>query len=154
MAVFAVFLAVGTRAFGGPAAQISALSTEFIHERQWISVERFRRALAVCQILPGPEAHEMCCYLGVLRSGRIGGVMAGLGFMLPGLVLMLIASIAYDSVNLREPAIAGAMMAMQVAATALIVRATVRLAHTLAAGRLLACTLIIAMCVTLAWSML
>ena len=154
MAVFAVFLAVGTRAFGGPAAQISALSTEFIHERQWISVERFRRALAVCQILPGPEAHEMCCYLGVLRSGRIGGVMAGLGFMLPGLVLMLIASIAYDSVNLREPAIAGAMIAMQVAATALIVRATVRLAHTLAAGRLLACTLIIAMCVTLAWSML
>ena len=73
MAVFAVFLAVGTRAFGGPAAQISALSTEFIHERQWISVERFRRALAVCQILPGPEAHEMCCYLGVLRSGRDGG---------------------------------------------------------------------------------
>jgi len=125
--IFIDFLGFGARAFGGPAVQIAELSAEFVDRRGWLTAERFRRALAVYQLLPGPEAHEMCCYLGTVRGGRLGGLAAGLGFMLPGLALMLAASMLYGALNLATPAVAGAMAAMQVAACALIVRAAFRL---------------------------
>jgi chromate transporter len=130
--IFLRFLAFGARAFGGPVVQIQALLEEFVQKRNWTDEARFRRALGVYQVLPGPEAHEMCCYLGTVRGGRLGGIAAGLGFMLPGLVLMLAASALYDIVDLRAPAVAGALVAMQLAACALIVRAVLRLMRPLA----------------------
>lgn len=126
-AIFLAFLVFGARAFGGPAAQIGELSAEFVDERRWVTRERFRSALAIYQLLPGPEAHEMCCYLGAARGGRLGSVAAGLGFMLPGLALMLVACFAYASVDLAAAPVACAMAAMQLAAAALIVRAAWRL---------------------------
>ena len=131
--IFLRFLAFGARAFGGPVVQIQALLDEFVQRRKWTDEARFRRALGVYQVLPGPEAHEMCCYLGTVRGGRWGGVAAGLGFMLPGLVLMLVASALYGTLDLKSPPIAGAMAAMQIAACALIVRAVGRLMRPLAA---------------------
>lgn len=125
--IFKRFLRFGLRAFGGPVVQIAELRSEFIDRQGWTTRERFNRALGVYQVLPGPEAHEMCCYLGTLRGGRLGGIAAGLGFMLPGLVLMLVASALYGVLDLKSPPIAGAMAAMQIAACALIVRAVIKL---------------------------
>lgn len=125
--IFFTFLAFGARAFGGPAVQIQALAEDFVARRDWLDDARFRRALGVYQVLPGPEAHEMCCYIGTVRGGRLGGIAAGLGFMLPGLLLMLVASALYDAVDLTAAPIAGAMASMQIAASALILRASWRL---------------------------
>jgi chromate transporter len=125
--IFFSFLAFGSRAFGGPVAQIADLESDFVERRGWVDRERFRRALAVYQVLPGPEAHEMCCYLGAVRGGPIGAIAAGLGFMLPGLALMLAACALYGSLDLAAPAAAHAMAAMQLVAAALIVRAAWRL---------------------------
>ncbi|MFZ9881271.1 MAG: chromate transporter, partial [Phycisphaerales bacterium] len=127
LAIFGAFLTFGLRAFGGPVVQIEGLLAEFAHRRGWLDEERFRRALGVYQVLPGPEAHEMCCYLGTVRGGRIGGIAAGLGFMLPGFVLMLAASVLYRVLDLSSPPVAGALAAMQIAACALIARASVKL---------------------------
>lgn len=121
--VFAIFLGFGIRAFGGPVAQIGGLLDEFVRRRRWLDEERFVRALGVYQLLPGPEAHEMCCYLGTVRAGRLGGIAAGLGFMLPGFLLMLAASALYRTLPLGTPAVAGAMTAMQIVACALVMRA-------------------------------
>lgn len=138
-AIFLQFLALGARAFGGPVAQISELSSDFVERRGWVERERFRRALAVYQLLPGPEAHEMCCYLGAVRGGWRGAIAAGLGFMLPGLVLMLAACALYERLDLAQPRVAAAMVAMQLAASALIVRAAWRLGSPLVrAGRAMA----------------
>lgn len=112
-------------------AQIAELRAEFIDRLRWTTAERFDRALGVYQLLPGPEAHEMCCYLGTVRGGRLGGLAAGLGFMLPGLVLMLAASALYGVIDLRSAPVAGALAAMQIAACALIVRAVLRLVRPL-----------------------
>ena len=62
---------------------------ECVDEERWVSEETFKKTLAVYQVLPGPEAHELCVYFGRLRGGKLGGFLAGLGFMLPGFVLML-----------------------------------------------------------------
>lgn len=91
-ALFLRFLRFGGLAFGGPVAQIAMVRRELVEQEGWISSVRFNRLLAVMQALPGPEAHELCVHLGVRAKGRLGGLLAGLGFMLPGFVLILLAA--------------------------------------------------------------
>src|SRR5687768_9527546 len=100
--LFLRFLKFGCLAWGGPAAQIAMISKECVDEEQWVDAETFKKTLAVYQVLPGPEAHELCVYFGRLRAGRRGGFVAGLGFMLPGFVLMLGLSVLYVEAGLDE----------------------------------------------------
>jgi chromate transporter len=95
--LFGRFLRFGFAAHGGPAAQIGMLRRELVDRERWIEPEQFRRVLSVYQALPGPEATELSVHFGMLKKGRRGGLVAGLGFVLPGLVLMLIASALYVS---------------------------------------------------------
>jgi chromate transporter len=125
--LFARFLRFGFLAWGGPVAQIAMLRRELVEEVQWISSARFNRLLAVYQVLPGPEAHELAVHLGLLRGGRLGGLLAGLGFMLPGFILVTLAAALYLSIDLHDPAIAAALLGVQVAVIALLVRAVERI---------------------------
>ena len=88
-AIFVRFLKFGCLAWGGPAAQIAMIKRECVDEEGWVSEETFKKTLAVYQVLPGPEAHELCVYFGRIRGGKLGGFLAGLGFVLPGFLLML-----------------------------------------------------------------
>ena len=63
----------------------------------------FNRLLAIYQVLPGPEAHELCVHLGMMKRGRLGGILAGLGFMLPGFMLILALAWLYQRLNLQQP---------------------------------------------------
>src|SRR5215208_6252501 len=90
--LFLRFLRFGFLAWGGPVAQIAMIRRELVEEEQWISSAQFNRLLAAYQVLPGPEAHELCVHMGTLRAGRLGGLLAGLGFMLPGFLLVLALS--------------------------------------------------------------
>lgn len=136
--IFLRFLRFGLLAWGGPAAQIAMIRDEIVDRERWITREAFNRALAVYQVLPGPEAHELCVYLGIMRAGRLGGLLAGLGFMLPGLALMLLGAWAYAEFGLRDPIIIAAFSMMHACIAALIVRAVVRIgSHAAAdAGRI------------------
>jgi chromate transporter len=125
--LFARFLRFGLLAWGGPVAQIAMLREELVEEERWVSRRQFNRVLAVYQVLPGPEAHELCVYFGFLARGRLGGLLAGLGFMLPGLVLMLLLSWFYVAVGLASPLFAALFAGCQVAVAALIVRAVHRI---------------------------
>jgi chromate transporter len=125
--LFLRFLRFGLLAWGGPVAQIAMLRQELIEEQRWVSRARFNRVLAVYQVLPGPEAHELCVYFGYLARGRLGGLLAGLGFMLPGLVLMLLLSWLYAAAGLASPLLAAVFAGCQVAVAALIVRAVHRI---------------------------
>ena len=89
-------------AWGGPVAQIALIKRELVEEEQWVSHTQFNRALAVFQALPGPEAHELCVYMGAVVGGFWGGFVAGLGFMLPGLILMLGAISLYVQFGLNS----------------------------------------------------
>ena len=92
-----------------------------------MSPERFNRTLAVYQVLPGPEAHELCVYFGVLAGGRPGGIAAGLGFMLPGFLLMLVLSAFYVSIGLSSPTVAALFAGAQAGVVAVVVRAVHRI---------------------------
>ena len=121
-ALFMQFLRFGTLAFGGPVAQIAMIRHRLIDEGRWMSSERFNRLLAVLQILPGPEAHELCVHLGMRARGRIGGVLAGLGFMLPGLVLMLGLAWLYFSIGVKSGWMTSAFIGVSIVASLLATR--------------------------------
>ncbi|MDY7225811.1 chromate efflux transporter [Hyalangium rubrum] len=121
------FLRFGLLAWGGPIAQIAMIRQELVEEEKWVSPAHFNRTLALYQILPGPEAHELCVYFGMLARGRVGGLLAGLGFMLPGLLLMLLCSWLYVRVGLDSPWVRAAFTTVQAAVAALIVRAVHRI---------------------------
>lgn len=122
-ALFGSFLRFGLLAWGGPVAQIGMIRRELVDGQGWLTPAHFNRLLAIYQILPGPEAHELCVHLGMMQRGRIGGLLAGLGFMLPGLLLILGISWLYAQIDLSRPPFAALLLGIQVAVVALIVKA-------------------------------
>ncbi|MCV0426543.1 MAG: chromate efflux transporter [Roseibium sp.] len=90
-----VSLKVGLLSFGGPAAQISVMHQEFVENRKWLSEDRFLHALNYCMLLPGPEAQQLATYCGWLSGRTLGGLIAGLLFILPGAFAMGIVSFIY-----------------------------------------------------------
>jgi chromate transporter len=125
--LFLRFLRFGLLAWGGPVAQIAMVREELVERERWISRERFNRVLSIYQVLPGPEAHELCVYFGYIARGRIGGLLAGLGFMLPGLLLTLVLSWAYVRFGLARIAPEGLFYGFQAAVLGLIVLAVLRI---------------------------
>jgi chromate transporter len=130
--LFRRFLRFGCLAWGGPVAQIDMIRHEIVEEERWVTRGQFKRILAIYQVLPGPEAHELCVHFGILARGRMGGVLAGLGFMLPGFILMFALSWLYLSFNLESTVFQATFRGIQPAVIALIFRAAHRIGgHTI-----------------------
>lgn len=149
-ALFLKFLRFGALAFGGPVAQIAMLRASLVEQERWIDSARFNRLLAVLQVLPGPEAHELCVHLGMIARGRIGGLLAGLGFMLPGFVLMLAAGWVYVSWVAGYAGLSGALLGVQIVVLAVILRAVVRIGLHIVEGWLLGVIAAVSLIATLA----
>ncbi len=99
--VFARFLRFGFLAWGGPIAQIAMMYEEIVERERWMSKEQFNRVLGVYQALPGPEATELAVHFGYIKKGRLGGLLAGLGFVLPGFFLCLLVAWLYASYGVK-----------------------------------------------------
>src|SRR5215210_9463154 len=84
--LFLRFLRFGLLAWVGPVAQLAMIRQKLVEEERWISPERFNRILAVYQVLPGPEASELCVYFGMLSRGRIGAILDGVTSGVGGLI--------------------------------------------------------------------
>ena len=145
--IFLRFLKFGALAWGGPAAQIAMIKHECVDEERWVSEETFRKTLAVYQVLPGPEAHELCVYFGRIRGGKLGGLLAGLGFMLPGFVLMFGLSVLYVEANLAGH-LDNLFYGLSAAVGAVVLRAVVRLSGTFITDAWLAAIAIVAFVLT------
>src|SRR5947209_14468332 len=91
----AVFLKLGTIAFGGPAAHIALMRQEVVERRQWVTEQSFLDLLGASNLIPGPTSTELAIYLGYTRAGRSGVLLAGLLFILPAMLLVLAFAWAY-----------------------------------------------------------
>jgi chromate transporter len=92
---FLYFLFLGFVNVGGPVAQITMMYNHMVEKRRWLSREHFVKIMAFCHMLPGPEALQLAIYVGYLKRRIIGGILAGLTFVLPGATLMIVLSWAY-----------------------------------------------------------
>lgn len=93
--VFLYFLMLGFVNIGGPVAQITMMYNHMVERRRWLSNDRFVKILAFCHMLPGPEALQLAIYVGYLKRKLLGGIIAGLTFILPGAVVMIVLSWLY-----------------------------------------------------------
>ncbi|WP_033074233.1 chromate efflux transporter [Sphingopyxis sp. MWB1] len=89
------FTRIGFLSFGGPAGQIALMHREIVDDRQWIDEGAFLHALNFCSLLPGPEAQQLATWIGWRLHGLAGGLVAGMLFILPGALLMLLLSALY-----------------------------------------------------------
>src|SRR4051794_22826094 len=89
------WFAISLQTFGGPAGQIAVMQHKLVDEKRWIGQKRFLHALNYCMLLPGPEAQQLAIYIGWLLNGTLGGLIAGILFVLPGVVALLALSALY-----------------------------------------------------------
>ncbi|WP_415054188.1 chromate efflux transporter [Halopseudomonas sp.] len=123
---FLFWLKLGLISFGGPAGQIAIMHQELVEKRRWISERRFLHALNYCMLLPGPEAQQLAIYIGWLLHRTWGGVVAGVLFVLPSLLILIALAwiyIAYGEV----PLIAGIFYGIKPAVTAIVFQAAWRI---------------------------
>jgi len=89
-------------------------------KEKWITLAWFQRVFAVYQILPGPKAAKLCMFFGCLSANRIGGIVAGLGFIFPGFILMLVASYLYTLAGLENKYFNASFRALQPIVAAMV----------------------------------
>jgi chromate transporter len=90
-----LFLRLGFTAFGGPAAYIAMMHEEVVRKRQWVSAERFVDLIGITNLIPGPSSTELAIYLGYLRAGWPGLLVAGVCFIGPAMLIVLALAWAY-----------------------------------------------------------
>jgi len=123
---FLYWLKLGFISFGGPTGQIAIMHQDLVEKRRWISEKRFLHALNYCMLLPGPEATQLAVYIGWLMHRTAGGVVAGVLFVLPSLLLLIALSWLYAAFG-NVPAIAGVLYGIKPAVTAIVVFAAWRI---------------------------
>ncbi|WP_342164234.1 chromate efflux transporter [Methylobacterium sp. SD21] len=120
-----VWARIAALSFGGPAGQIAVMHRIVVEERRWVDEGRFLHALNVCMLLPGPEAQQLATYLGWLMHRTLGGVIAGVLFVLPGAVSIMALSIVYALYG-QVPAIGALFFGLKAAVLAIVLQAVLR----------------------------
>ncbi|RDJ27451.1 chromate transporter [Bosea caraganae] len=123
-----VWAKIGILGFGGPAGQIALMHKELVEERRWIGEQRFLHALNYCMLLPGPEAQQLAVYIGWLLHRTLGGLIAGLLFVLPGALVMLGLSTLYVLYR-HVPLIDGIFFGIKAAVLAIVIEAGLRISR-------------------------
>lgn len=119
--VFLYFLLLGFINIGGPVAQITMMYNKMVERSHWLSKDRFVRIMGFAHMLPGPEALQLAIYVGYLKKGILGGILAGLTFIIPGALVMIVLSYLYvtygnlpqvnDVLYILKPAVLGIIAA-------------------------------------------
>jgi len=122
----AVWARVALLSFGGPAGQIAVMHRILVEEKRWLGEARFLHALNFCMLLPGPEAQQLTVYIGWLLHRTAGGVIAGLLFVLPGMIAIMILSTVYALYG-QVDFVAALFFGLKAAVLAIVLQAVVRI---------------------------
>ncbi len=123
---FWYWLKLGFVSFGGPTGQIAIMHHDLVETKRWISERRFLHALNYCMVLPGPEATQLATYIGWMMHRTRGGIVAGMLFVLPSLLILITLSWIYMAFG-NVPAVAGVLYGIKPAVTAIVVFAAYRI---------------------------
>ena len=132
--IFRSFARIGLLSFGGPAAQISMMHEELVERRGWLSEQQFLGALSFCMLLPGPEAMQLCTYAGWRLRGVLGGLIAGLLFVLPGAAVILALGLGYATYG-DLPMVQAVFLGVKAAVVVIVLQALLKLAQRALKGR-------------------
>lgn len=132
--LFRTFLRIGLLSFGGPAAQISLMHTELVDRHKWLTEKQFLGALSFCMLLPGPEAMQLATYAGWRLRGVSGGLIAGLLFVTPGALVILLLASGYALYG-QVPVIQSVFVGIKAAVVVIVLQALLSLSRRALTGR-------------------
>ncbi len=89
------FLKLGTTGFGGPVALVGYMHKDLVENHKWISEEEYKQGLALAQLAPGPLAAQLSIYLGFVHYRILGATLAGLAFVIPSFIMVVLLGMAY-----------------------------------------------------------
>ena len=121
-----IWARIGLLSFGGPAGQIALMHRILVEEQRWLGEKRFLHALNYCMLLPGPEAMQLAVYIGWLMHRTLGGIIAGLLFVLPGVVAIMALSWVYALYGNVGP-VEAIFFGLKAAVLAIVVQAVIRI---------------------------
>ncbi len=124
-----VFLKLGASSFGGPAAHVALMDSEIVCKRKWISREKFVDLLGATNLIPGPNSTEMAIHLGMERGSVPGLFLAGLAFIIPGMLISLAFAYAYVQYG-SLPDVGFILQGIKPVIIAVILQALIRLGKT------------------------
>ena len=124
--VFLYFLFLGFVNIGGPVAQITMMYNHMVERRKWLTEDRFVKIMAFCHMLPGPEALQLAIYVGYLKRKLWGGILAGLTFILPGAIVMIVLSWLYVKYG-KLPQVNNALYVLKPAVLGIIAAGIIKL---------------------------
>lgn len=119
---------IGVTSFGGPAGQIALMHKILVEEKRWLSERMYLIALNFCTLLPGPEAMQLATYAGWRLHGTLGGLAAGLLFVLPGALVILALSALYALYG-AQPIVSTAFLGIKAAVLAIVIEALLRISR-------------------------
>jgi chromate transporter len=120
-----VWTRIAALSFGGPAGQIAVMHRILVEEKRWLGERRFLHALNYCMLLPGPEAQQLAIYIGWLMNRTAGGLVAGVLFVLPGFLAIMVLSILYALFGSVGP-INALFFGLKAAVLVVVVQAVIR----------------------------
>lgn len=122
---FRVWLKIGLLSFGGPAAQIALMHRMVVTENRWLSEKQYINALSFCMLLPGPEAMQLATYAGWRMHGVRGGLLAGLLFVIPGALIVLVLAAIYTGFG-KLPIVDALFLGVKAAVVVIVIEALFR----------------------------
>jgi len=131
--VFREFLRMGLIGFGGPSAHLALFRQRFVRDLGWVDERAFLDALGAANLLPGPTSTEMALAIGQARAGRLGLLAAGLGFIVPAALMVLVLGMAYERFGTLD-AVAWLLYGIQPVVVAIVALAVAGLAPTALRG--------------------
>src|SRR5712675_1569383 len=141
--VFLYFLFLGFVNIGGPVAQITMMFNHMVEKRRWLSKDRFIKIMAFCHMLPGPEALQLAIYIGYLKRKLWGGVLAGVTFIVPGAIAMIVLSWLYVRYG-KLPEVTNALYVLKPAVLGIIAAGIIKLGRASIRNVFLAVLLVVA----------
>ncbi len=123
------FLKLGTIAFGGPAAHLAMMEEEFVRRRRWITHAEFLDRMAAANLIPGPSSTETTIFIGQLKRGWRGLIVAGSCFLLPAAIMVSLIAWAYVRYG-ALPQVAGMLYAIKPVVVAIVMQALWKLSKT------------------------
>jgi chromate transporter len=89
------FLKLGSIGFGGPVALVGYMYRDLVEGRNWIAEEDYKEGLTLAQLMPGPLAAQLAMYLGYVHYRVLGATVAGIAFVLPSFLMVVVIGWAY-----------------------------------------------------------
>jgi chromate transporter len=124
--LFLTFVKIGAVTFGGGYAMMPVLERELIKKRGWASMDEIMDYYTIAQVTPGIIAVNVSTFVGYKQKGPFGGLLATLGFVLPG--IGFVSAIALGLQNFAEyPEVQHGFTGIRVAVGALIIDTVAKL---------------------------